>query len=208
MDILEQLSSATETRTQEANERAAAACLASKDGSLLDRIASGLAAHDVSLIGDCAEVMTKVAEVRPELVAPFAPRLLALLPHRNGRVRWESAHALALIASRVPERIAAALPDLAEMIRGDKSVIVRDYLLDAIAGYASTSVRAAEQALPILRDGLRIFARKHAARVLRGLGGVMANHPALTDEIRALAEPFRDDPRAGVRKAAAQLLRK
>lgn len=207
MDILEQLSSATGARTQEANERAAAACLGSPDGSLLERIASGLSARDVRLIGDCAEVLAKVAEARPELVAPFAPRLLALLPHRSGRVRWEAAHALALIVSRVPERIAAALPDLAEILRGDKSVIVRDYLLDAVAGYAGTSARAAEQALPILGEGLRLFARKHAARVLRGLGGVMTEHPALTDEIRALAEPFRDDPRAGVRKAAALLLR-
>jgi hypothetical protein len=208
MDILEQLASATGTRTQQPNENAAAACLASPDGGLLDRIASGLTARDVSLIGDCAEVMTKVAEARPELVAPFAPRLIALLPHRNGRVRWEAAHALALVASRVPERIADALPELAEMIRGDKSVIVRDYLLDAVAGYAGTSARAAEQAMPILRDGLRIFARKHAARVLRGLGDVMAKSPALADEIRALAEPFRDDPRAGVRKAATLLLKK
>lgn len=207
MDLLDQLSSAMGTRTQEANERAAAACLACQDSTLIERIASGLTAREVRLIGDCAEVMTKVAEVRPELVAPFAPRLLALLPHRNGRVRWEAAHALALVASRVPDRIAAALPDLAEIIRGDKSVIVRDYLLDAVAGYAGTSARAASEALPILRDGLRLFARKHAARVLRGLVGVRASHPALADEIHALAEPFRDDPRAGVRKAAAQLVR-
>jgi hypothetical protein len=207
MDLLEQLASATGARTQDENERAAAACLASSDGSPLERIASGLSAREVRLIGDCAEVLTKVAEARPELVAPFAQRLLALLPHRNGRVRWEAAHALALIASRVPERIAEALPDLAEILRSDKSVIVRDYLLDAVAAYAGTSVRAAEQALPILREGLGLSARKHAARVLRGLGGVVAKHPALTDEIRALAEPFRDDPRAGVRKAAALLLR-
>jgi hypothetical protein len=207
MDILEQLSSATGARTQDANRRAAERCLAAPDGALIERIAAGLSAGDVRLLGDCAEVLTQVAEARPELVAPFAARLLALVTHRNGRVRWEAAHALALVADRVPALLAGALPDLGEIIRGDASVIVRDYLLDAVAGYASTSARAAGEALPILRDGLRIFDRKHAARVLRSLAALRACHPALTEEIRALAEPFREDPRPGVRKAAAPLLR-
>lgn len=52
-----------------------------------------------ALAGGWPEVMTKLAERRPELDAPHARTLFALLDHRNGWVRWEAAHAFALVAA-------------------------------------------------------------------------------------------------------------
>lgn len=208
MDILEQLSSAVSDPTQGANTAAAQRCLDPIEGpALLERIASGLGARSASLAGDCAEVLTQVAEVSPARVAPFARFLLEQLGHKSARVRWESAHALALIAGCVPALIARELPALATIVRSDPSVIVRDYLLDAVAAHAATGEAQARAALPLLREGLALYAGKHAARILRGLLAVAASCPALHDEIRAMAEPLGADPRPGVRKAAAALLR-
>ncbi|MFO0579131.1 MAG: hypothetical protein U1A78_34450 [Polyangia bacterium] len=207
-DLLGQLSSALGARTQDANRRVAERLAApGADPQLVARIAAGLATRDARLRGDCAEVLTQVAERQPQRVAPYAPQLVALLEDRNGRVRWESAHALALIAALVPERMAGELASLAAILRHDPSVIVRDYLLDAVAGYAATSAAAAGAALPILFEGLELFGRRHAGRVLRGLTAVAASCPGRVAEIVAAAEPLCADPRPVVRKAAAALLR-
>ena len=203
-EILAQLSSRLGTRGEEANVAVANRCLGAP--GLLDAIAAHLSDRDTRLAGDCAEVMTKVAEQRPELVAPYARTLAGLLEHKNGRVRWESAHAFALVAAQVPRLVAGELERLGQLTRRDESVIVRDYLLDAIANFGATGAAAAQKALPLLRGGLIAWNGKHAARVLRGLEGLVKATPKLAGEVRALAEPFRDHARPGIRKAARSLL--
>ena len=97
-------------------------------------------------MGDCAEVMTEVAKVPPEWVAPYAPLLPELLAHKKTRVRWEAMHALALVAAHIPESVCPLLPRLDGLIHNDESTIVRDHAIDAVANYAQVSPRAAEAA--------------------------------------------------------------
>jgi hypothetical protein len=204
MGIIDQLASSLGEKKQDANVAVAEACLA--DPSLLPEIVAGLASKGARLAGDCAEVMTKVAETSPELVSPHAALLCELLEHKNVRVRWESAHALALAASLVPELVAERLDMLTAMIQSDKSVIVRDYIVDATAAYGTTSARAARRALPVLRLALGAWDGKHAARALKGLAGLLAAEPALAVQVRRAARPFADHERSGIRKAARSVL--
>ena len=53
--------------------------------ALLDEIAAGLKSGDAALMGDCAEVMTKLAEEKPEWVAPYARALAGLVTHKIAR---------------------------------------------------------------------------------------------------------------------------
>jgi len=205
MSLVTELSSAQGSLRQEANVAVAARCL--RAPQRLPEIAAGLGDANARVAGDCAEVMTKVAEARPELVAPYAKVLLALMSHANGRVRWESAHALSLVAGQAPTVVARDLDRLGHIARRDKGVIVRDYALDAIAAYGATSAAAAAAAMPHLTEGLSSWSSKHAARVLRGLEGVARAAPKLQGDIRALAAPFEEHARPGVRKAAKSLLR-
>jgi len=99
MGIIDQLSSRTGDRTSQSNREAATRCLA--EPALFADIVGALSCENVlsvdyRLLGDCAEVCTMVAEVRPELVAPHAALLPPLLDHKKARVRWEAMHALAL----------------------------------------------------------------------------------------------------------------
>jgi len=142
MGILDQLSSQIGDRTEEANRKVVALCLARP--VLLAEIAAGLTSNDAALIGDCAEVLTKVAEAWPELVVPHAKALTMLLNHKTTRVRWEVMHALALLASSVPKVIAPLLPRLKEILHSDSSTIVRDHAVDTIGNYAMTGKRAAQ----------------------------------------------------------------
>lgn len=207
MDIVSQLASQIGSRRQDANVKVAARCLSKPD--LLGDVAACLTEKNARLAGDCAEVMAKVAEQQPLLVVPYAKILLELLGHKNGRVRWESAHALALLAEHVPRLIADNLEDLGRISRkdGDESVVVRDYVLDAIAGYAATGPTAAASAFPFLLEGVSSWNSKHAARVLRGLQRVAVAAPKLLGEIRVLAAKFEDNSRPGIKKAARSLLK-
>jgi len=204
VSVVERLASARGERTQGANVRVAEACLA--DPAALAEVAAALGGKDARLVGDCAEVMTKVGEARAELLVPHAPALLdLLLGHRNGRVRWESAHALALVAGQVPALIAKALPRLTRIVRDDPGLIVRDYVLDAIAAWGATGGRAAGAAMPVLAEALDAWNGKHAARILRGLGPIAAAAPRFAPAIREHAARFADHARPGVRKAARAL---
>jgi hypothetical protein len=205
MSIRNQLSSQTGDHTETSNLKVVAKCLENPD--LLAEIAAGLKDRDAALVGDCAEVLTEVAEVHPELVVPYADALSALLAHRTTRVRWEAMHALALVASSTPTTIAPMLLILMEKIRTDPSVIVRDYATDAITNYASTSKYAAECAYHLLIATLTLWAGKHAGHALVGLAHIARLVPARGVELRGIAEEYFHSERAVVRKAAKGLLK-
>lgn len=205
MSILNQLSSQVGDRTEASNLKVVAQCLA--DPKLLAEIAVGLKMQDIALVGDCAEVLTKVAQVHPEWVVPHAEGLPMLLIHKNTRVRWEAAHALALVATLTPASIAPLLPLLMEKIRSDASVIVRDYATDAIANYASTSQFASECAYDLLKETLTLWGGKQAGHALQGLAHVARLVPAKLVELQGIGEQYSHSERAVVRKAAKGLLK-
>ncbi len=200
MRIVNRLSSQVGERGENANQQVAAQCLADPD--LLDEIGECLESCEAALAGDCAEVMTLVAAKRPARVRPYASGLVKLLDCNTTRVRWEAMHSLAYISEVSPEVIAAILPKLNRMIQKDKSVIVRDYAVDAVAGYAKTSPEAARASFPTLKLALGVWGGKHAGHALQGLANAAIAEPALNDEVRLLAQPCLEDPRGVVHNAA------
>ena len=203
---MNQLSSLVGDRTEAANRKVVAKCLARRDR--LEAIVRGFESQDAALAGDCAEVMTEVAEKRPEWVTPYARVIVSLLASRTTRVRWEAAHSLALIATLVPEVIAYSLPRLGEMIRSDPSVIARDHAVDTVGNYANTSPRAAREAFPLLVEALAAWNGKQAAHALDGLANVAERLPNSSPEIRTYALSFIDHPRGVIRKAARALIKR
>jgi hypothetical protein len=205
MTILDQLSSQVGERTQAANRKVVTHCL-TQPASLAE-VAEGFKAKDAALLGDCAEVMTQVAEQQPTLVAPYAKGLLALLAHKTTRVRWEAMHALALVAAHAPKVMRTALPRLEEIIHTDPSIIVRDYAVDALGNYAATGKAAAEKTYPLLKEALTLWEGKHAGHALKGLANVSIAAPYLRDEIRACGFPYLDHGKGVIRKAAKALMK-
>ena len=205
MSLLDQLSSRAGARDAGPNRGVAALCM--ENPALLDDVVAGLQSQDAALAGDCAEVLTLVAEQVPVHVAPHAAALVPLLAHKTTRVRWEAMHALALVASLAPKVVGRQLAGLAEIVRSDKSVIVRDYAVDAIGGYAETGAPAARKAVPLLREALTAWDGKHAGHALKGLAAAAAAAPGLRAELLAIGEQYLADKRGAVRKAARQLVR-
>ncbi len=204
--ILGQLSCRVGDRASNANQRVVGLCLEAP--GLLEQIAAGLQAADPALMGDCAEVMTEVAKEKPALVVPYAPRLAHLIEHKKTRVRWEATHALALVTPLAPEIVADRLPQIGHIIRDDKSVIVRDYAVDALAAYAATGRSAASAAFPWLLEMLTAWEGKQAARALAGLEAVAEQVPENRAAIRQKVEGLANHPKSGVRRAAKRLIRR
>jgi len=205
MSILNELASQLGERSSAANHLAAEKCLAGPQ--LLAEIVPGLQAKDARLVGDCAEVLTEVARQNPALVAPFAGELVRLLAHKNGRVRWEATHCLALVAPLAPETIHSLLPELQRMIATDESIIVRDYAIDAVANFAGVDRETALAAYPLLQAALAVWDGRHAGHALDGLARVARLLPELHGELAVIGQRYADHPKAVIRQAARKLLR-
>ena len=206
MEILNQLSSRKGDRTEDSNKIVAEQCMA--DPRLLADISVGLEDADKKLQSDCIEVFTMVAEKRPELVVPYAGNILPLLSSKETKTRWEAVHTLAYIADRVPDTISDALPVLSTLIEGDKSTIVRDYAIDAIANYARAGVETSREAYEILKSALAEWGEKHARQVLRGFNHVLDKLPDSAAEINLLTRPYMSAQKKIVAAEAAKIVRK
>ncbi len=204
MTLLNQLSSQVGDRTEYSNRKVVLKCLA--EPTLLDEIVQGLKNKDAALLGDCIEVLTMVAEEHPEWVVPHAKQIASFLKHKTTRVRWEAMHALALVAMLAPKVIAKLLPQLGEMIRCDTSVIVRDHAVQAIGNYAATSRKAAQAAVPYLKQALVVWDGKQARHALNGLAKVAVAASKLKDELRPIGLGYTSHRRGVVRKAAKALV--
>ena len=205
MSILSKLSSQSGDRTEASNKRVAANVL--KEPALLDEIVKGLASTDAKLAGDCAEVMTMVAEAQPDLVAPYADALIAQLAHKNTRVRWEAMHCLAEVAARVPNKIAPIRRTLDKMIALDKSVIVRDHAIRTLGEYGSTSPAASRLVWQHLREALVLWDGKHAGKALAAMQKLVDVDATLKPDAQKVARRFVEHKSASVRTAAKKLLK-
>jgi HEAT repeat protein len=203
--ILSQLSSQVGDRTEVSNRKVVQQCL--ENHHLITEIAAGLKQPEAALVGDCAEVLTQVAQENPALVVPYADSLSVLLMHKNSRVRWEVTHALALIATSSPASITPLVPILVQLNRNDASVIVRDHATDTLANYAYTGKAAAECVYPYLVEMLTLWDGKQAGHALMGLASAAPLLPSHRDELRAIASGFSASDRSVVRKAAKKLLK-
>jgi len=204
MSVLSRLSSQVGDRTEESNKRVAREAL--EQPFVLAEIAQGLSADDPRLVGDCAEVMTMVAEHGPELVVLYIEEIVPLLSAEKTRVRWEAMHAIALVVRLVPERIAPMIGELGAKIKGDRSVIVRDWAVYALGEYGSTSKEAARSAFSILAEALTAWEGKQAGKALEALGKLVARDASLTQQAGSLAEPYLTHRSAKVRRLAKKLV--
>lgn len=205
MSIVDRVSSQTGDKTERSNLAVAYECVVNPE--LLHEIAAALADREQKLVGDCAEVMTKVAEEKPESVAPYGRNLAVLLDSKNTRVRWEAVHSLALIAEHIRDVIGPLLPKLQQLILNDGSIIVRDYAIDVVSNYAKVGVSEAQDAYPILRESLYAWESRHAGHSLNGLKNVALLCPDLSDEIYSMGHEFVTHKKTVVQKAAKALMK-
>ena len=188
MEILTQLSSQRGDKTEDCNRIVSEKCIA--DSRLLAEIAVGLEDDDRKLQSDCIEVFTLVSEKKPEFVVPYAENIFPLLHSKDTKTRWEAVHTLSFIADKIPDIISSVLPVFQSLIEKDKSTIVRDYAIDAIANYARVGVETSEKSYELLKHVLELWGEKHAKQVFRGFNNVLDNCSECKAEINLLVQPY------------------
>jgi hypothetical protein len=172
---------------------------------LLIEIVAGFKSKDTKLIGDCAEVMTFVAETNPELIRIYFNDLHPLIKHKNGRVKWEAMHAISLIAHLVPDHIFSILVELDDILHKEAGVIVRDYATQTICNYAQTSKEAAGIAYPVMKEILHFWGERHASRVIESLAKIYILLPGLKNELISIVSEYENSSRGTIKKAVAKL---
>lgn len=205
MDLVSQLSSQCGDRTDEANRKVAALCL--DNPRLLVQIMEGLSSHDPAIIGDSAEVFTKVAEFNPPMVVPFAGALALLLAHKVTRIRWEAMHAIALTAHLNVEAVLQLLNTFTTILHKDTSTIVRDYVIDCLGKAATTSEAAAKQVLPMLKEAILLWGDKHLARILNAMSLMAGASPSLAAELATYGQNYSGHEKSSIQKAAKKLVK-
>jgi len=206
MDILNQLSSKQGDKTEKSNKQVAEQCV--KNPKLIKDIAAGLESIDKKLQTDCIEVFTMISESNPELIVPFADKVIPLIGNKETKTRWEAVHTLVFIADKTPDVIYSILPDLQELVEKDKSTIVRDYTLDIIANYAKTGKEASEKAFEILKEALNIWSDKHAKQVFLGFSNILDNIPSYKTAIETMVTPYIDAEKKVVASEAKKILKR
>jgi hypothetical protein len=172
---------------------------------LLDEIVSGFKSKDSKLIGDCAEVMTFVAETNPELVSKYFNELHSMIKHKNGRVKWEAMHAISLIAHLVPNHIFSILVELDDILHKEQGVIVRDYATQTICNYALTSKEAAGIAYPVMKEILHFWGERHASRIIEALSKIYVLLPGTKNELISIVSEYENSSRSIIKKAVVKL---
>jgi hypothetical protein len=202
-NITDKLSSQVGDKTQESNVKVAEEC--EKNPSLLEQIVKALKSSDSKLAGDAAEVLTKVAEKAPELVAKYSKQLFEQIDHKTTRVRYEVMHSISLIAALVPREFEKVYHRIEAIMKSDKSIIVRDYATDAIGKYASAGKKEAQKAYSTLKDNLHTWQERHASRVMEGLMIVYNSWPDSKKELQLIATQYAQSTKATIKKTAAKL---
>jgi hypothetical protein len=205
MEILGQLSSRQGDRTEKSNRTVAGQCIG--DPGLLREIANGFDDKDKKLQSDCIEVFTMVSEGHPELIVPYAESILPLLSSKVTKTRWEAAHTLSFIATEAPDIVFSVLPELQDLIEKDKSTIVRDYTVDAIAN-AAKSGNDVSKAFDVLKSALGLWDGKHAKQVIKGFNNILDNQPAYQAEIGEIVRPYLEASKKVVANEAKKVMKR
>ena len=206
MEILNQLSSQKGDKTEDYNKIVAEKCIANP--RILDEIAIGLEDRDKKLQSDCIEVFTLVSEKKPELTVQYADNIVSLLSSKQTKTRWEAVHTLSFIAEKIPDIISSILPVIQTLIEKDKSTIVRDYAVDAIANYAKASIETSEKSYELLKSILELWGEKHARQVLRGFNHVLDNISDCKAEINSLVQPYLSANKKNVVAEAKKIIKR
>lgn len=203
MDILEGLSSVSGDKPKVANKAVARQCI--QNPIIIHEIVDNIGNKDLKIAADCAEVMTMIAEEEPELISFYADKLFGNLNHRKSNVRWECAHALALTAHTIGDIVSLKLDDILKIIEKDDSIVVRDYAVDILAGFAKIGEEEGKTVYFYLVKALDVHNSRHGGHAIDGLINIVSNTDVFDSEILKLIEPYRTAEKKTVAAKANKL---
>jgi len=136
MSIITRLASSLNRRDEGPNQELAQHIVQANDRDSIKELLDGLNNKSKDIQSDCIKVLYEIAEVRPELVAGYADKFIALLDSKNNRLQWGAMTALNAITSQNPEAIYGSLAKI--ISAADKgSVITNDHCVGILIKLAA-----------------------------------------------------------------------
>ncbi len=136
MSIISRLASSLNRRDEAPNQELAQHIVQANDRDSIKELLEGLSNKSKDIQSDCIKVLYEIAEVRPELVAGYADKFIALLDSKNNRLQWGAMTALNAITSQNPEAIYDSLAKI--ISAADKgSVITNDHCVGILIKLAA-----------------------------------------------------------------------
>jgi hypothetical protein len=169
MSVLDQIAYFQNRRDEVPNVDLARRLAESEDRAGIQEIADNLRNPNRDIQADCLKVLYEIGYLKPEMVAPFAGKFLALLSSRNNRLMWGAMIALSTIAPYAADEIDKHRNEILEGLKTG-SVITRDAAVLTLARLAASSEARRRAIFPALLDYLRTCRPKdvpqHAEKIL------------------------------------------
>ena len=135
MSIINKLASVNYQKEQLLNQELAKEIFETTDKKAIDELVQNLSNKKIAIQNDCIKVLYEIGELDPILISDYLNNFLALLTHKNNRLRWGAMAALNCIAAEQPKNIYGHLTQI--MDAADKgSVITRDNAVNLLINLA------------------------------------------------------------------------
>ena len=152
MSVIDQLASSLGRRDEVPNQALAKAIVKNSDKKAVKELVENLKHNKKDIQSDCIKVLYEIGELQPELIVIYLDDFLALLNHKNNRLRWGGMTALNCISKINPDDIYKVLPKIMEAAEKG-SVITRDNAVNILINLSAVK-KHASNAFDLLIDQL------------------------------------------------------
>ena len=125
-NVKDQLASSLGKKDESPNIALAVKIVKSNDIRVVKELVELLHDKRTAVRSDVIKVIYEIAERKVELILPYIRAILALLEHKDNRMKWGAMSALSAISLEKPELLANHLPEILDAIESG-TVITRDH---------------------------------------------------------------------------------
>ena len=140
----------------------------------------------------CAELLSLIAEARPELLLPHFAALTANLDAKSPVLRWEAVCQLGWMARQAPDAAARLVPKLIPLL-AHESVVLQGHAVRALARIGLAKPSRAPAILEALFAAIRHFPDNGAGFLVEAAGMLLAV-PGLAAQVEARVRPLAKSP--------------
>lgn len=152
INVIENLACSLGRRDEEPNIELANKIVTAKDKDAVKRLVELLANKKKDIQNNSIKVIYEIGALQPDLIKDYLSDFLQILKSKNNRLVWGAMTAIDSIASAVPEKIYAALPEIIDA--GEKgSVIAKDHVVGILIKLTEHK-QLSDDVMPLLTEQL------------------------------------------------------
>jgi hypothetical protein len=178
------------------------------DSEILNEAIELISYQDKNVRSGAAKIIEKVAENKPEYIAPNIKKILPALEAPDAQTRWMAIHILGLCAKLKPEICKKAIPKANQYLKENSGMCLWDRAITYLGYIGALSEKDAEEIFPILEKCLLTI----PARTTRIFEGYERMLPVMNNKIKMklkdISDKYSSNKNTGNKKWAMKILKK